>query len=819
MEGAPPSSQRGWLSERLLPEPGGAGVVRYAGGEQTEELATEDLHEVDGGLASALAAQAPPGAERPVPPQAPPSRQATRASGTVTAGGPTGQRLPGNPKPGGDRRPPQMPRGLKLTTGVWLGPKPLETTSSEQPSQPSPEEEPAVVRLPSISVGEAAPSAETGDLWEWPPAPLERPVAEGAPASVPAQAQQDIIGRPAAEERPAVLRQPPQTASEAPRDLAVQTRPEPQTILPPAVSSSVSGDPQVGGTRPDESPPAVASLAPEIVPASGAGSAPAMPERRTEPGPPSSTAPTLPPEPPDSAATRAQTHGPGGNERGEPKVGVKRPLASPNSQAQRLEAQFTAARLGESGEAQTPKLSPARTSTGEAGGPGGPPLEPNSVEAQQAAVVFAKPAPDAGALGPSPRGDLAVGNEAPGDLAVSESAAAAQNPAAGASQDASPAASASEASVDAQTAPEPGRGSQQAAQAVSTGQGEDKGATGAGANGDGGANGGRLPAAEGALGPAQALPSVLIDPELSVDPPPRTQVRRQQRARAARATKATVRIELPTDLRLGSGGALSAPFLRPYSSRSRLPLRAIAIIVLAVVAGGAALLAWRSRDGRVQVEVSTVAGARLPEANIYVDGQLVCEGSPCVHALPPGVYRVRAQATGMAPTAEGSVQISPGTTLRHTIQMLPEEHSESGTLVVLEGPDPLVLSVDGRRIGELPQRLEGLEAGQHDLRMSVPGGGASLEKTIEIRPNEILQLQGQSPAKQGRIELKLGPSAAGATVTLDDATILDVPASLPLEAGPHMLRATKAGFEDFERRIEIGAGQVEEVEIQLIAAE
>jgi hypothetical protein len=134
----------------------------------------------------------------------------------------------------------------------------------------------------------------------------------------------------------------------------------------------------------------------------------------------------------------------------------------------------------------------------------------------------------------------------------------------------------------------------------------------------------------------------------------------------------------------------------------------------------------------------------------------------------------------------------------------------------------MTLFVDDIRVGKLPQEVAGLSAGKHWIKLEPEGGGPAIEKAVTIVAGEMLDVD-PAPAKRDKalVTVQLSPDSEGASVTLDDAFLLDFPAELELEPNKvHKLTATKAGYEDYTLDVQVDEGETEKlIEIALTPLE
>jgi len=125
----------------------------------------------------------------------------------------------------------------------------------------------------------------------------------------------------------------------------------------------------------------------------------------------------------------------------------------------------------------------------------------------------------------------------------------------------------------------------------------------------------------------------------------------------------------------------------------------------------------------------------------------------------------------------------------------------------------LTLYVDGKRVGKLPQELSGLSGGKHWIKLDAEDGSPAIEKAVVILAGETVDVE-PSAAKRDKalVTIRLSPGSEGASVTLDDAFLLDFPAELELEPqSVHILSASKPGYEDFSVEVQVEEGESEKL--------
>jgi hypothetical protein len=334
----------------------------------------------------------------------------------------------------------------------------------------------------------------------------------------------------------------------------------------------------------------------------------------------------------------------------------------------------------------------------------------------------------------------------------------------------------------------------------------------------------------------EQLPSIMLADDVEAEPD-------SSARRAMRAARATVRLELPPGFgRPGSpvGGSAPpsysappgfapapayAPGYPPSVPASELAggsmlgqprtrrLLGFALAALAVLV--MLLLALRPRTGSLVVTALGPGNRAVDDVTIFVDGKPLCDISPCrIKGLGPGVHTLRASAPNLASRAEESVEITAGEEATYNIDLLsvaPEVRA--GGLRMAAADVPLTLYLDGKRVGRLPQEISGLPSGKHWVKLDPEDGTPAIEKSVNIVAGETVVVD-PTPAQRDKalVTIRLGPGSEGASVTFDDAFLLDFPAELELEPNTmHSLTATKPGFEDLAMEVKIGAGETEKL--------
>jgi len=181
-----------------------------------------------------------------------------------------------------------------------------------------------------------------------------------------------------------------------------------------------------------------------------------------------------------------------------------------------------------------------------------------------------------------------------------------------------------------------------------------------------------------------------------------------------------------------------------------------------------------------------------------------------VKGLSSGTHRLRAVAPGLASKGDHAVDVSAGAEAIYNIELsTTEPEPKSGGMHVKAGTADMILYVDDARIGKLPQNVSGLTPTKHWIKLEPENGGPSFSKSVTVPAGEIVEVD-PTPAKRDKalVTIRLSPESEGASVTLDDAFLLDFPAELELEPrSTHTLTATKPGYEDFSMQLQVEEGE------------
>lgn len=246
---------------------------------------------------------------------------------------------------------------------------------------------------------------------------------------------------------------------------------------------------------------------------------------------------------------------------------------------------------------------------------------------------------------------------------------------------------------------------------------------------------------------------------------------------------------------------LGSPALTVLASRWR-PLAVLGGLVVALAVTVVVLLS--RREGNIALTVAGPKGEALDSVALYLDGQRVCERSPCRVTARAGAHVVSASAQGYAAPPTETVTVEGG---KDTALHLTFTEALTGGLRVSGSAPGLTLHVDGREIGPLPQELEGLSAGRHEVRIAGNRHFAEVKKSVLVEAGKTLSLgEVRPPVVQGTLTVRAGKNAKGAKIRLVSGDYKrdcpKPPFSLDIDTSrKNVIHASKLGYEELEREL------------------
>ncbi len=177
--------------------------------------------------------------------------------------------------------------------------------------------------------------------------------------------------------------------------------------------------------------------------------------------------------------------------------------------------------------------------------------------------------------------------------------------------------------------------------------------------------------------------------------------------------------------------------------------------------------------------------------------------------LVPGKYRVKASSAGYL-SRDVEVEVEN----RIPKMVLVSLASDSAMLNINSEPAGATVTVNGLSKGTTPCKLDRLPAGDNEVVVSMPDYDVYRSK-IKLQANQEQTIDVKLKSQPSVLSVISTP--AGAKLFVDDTLKGVTPLTVEsLEAGSHVLRAEKDGYEPMSRSVEINRAQKKVEEFQLV---
>lgn len=199
-------------------------------------------------------------------------------------------------------------------------------------------------------------------------------------------------------------------------------------------------------------------------------------------------------------------------------------------------------------------------------------------------------------------------------------------------------------------------------------------------------------------------------------------------------------------------------------------------------------------SGGAEIKSDPAGGA------IWIDGRDTGLRTPAtVSDLTPGLHEVLVR--GDCAAGRQQVEIVPAGTALVRVPLLPQ----GGMLRLELSPTDAQVELDGSRLPVVAGLPMAVDCGTHSLKVSAEGH-QTLVMTVEVQAALTTDHRVTlDPVGLGQLQVEVAP--AQASIWLDERLLGQGPQQLEVTSGPHLLRATLAGYSDQERQIVVERGQ------------
>lgn len=274
---------------------------------------------------------------------------------------------------------------------------------------------------------------------------------------------------------------------------------------------------------------------------------------------------------------------------------------------------------------------------------------------------------------------------------------------------------------------------------------------------------------------------------------------------------------------------------RPSGGGSKIGVVLAALALLGVI--GLAVFMFMPRTGEFKINVQSKSGSSVARAEIFVDGQKVCDTAPCVaRNLEPGPRTIKVIVPGAGAVPPLTETVVAG---KETAVLVEVDDSEGGDEEVAgtgfkasSKQAGIKVFVDGKERGTMPAAITDLPPGEHEIRFEAGPKYKPLKKTIDVEDGKIEDL-GDIALVVLKGDLVLELKTAGAKVKLISSGAKKVEKRLPdslWKSPPVKLEdldakltwtivATKKGYDDFEEAVKFDDGEAEKTLVIELAKE
>jgi formylglycine-generating enzyme required for sulfatase activity len=228
--------------------------------------------------------------------------------------------------------------------------------------------------------------------------------------------------------------------------------------------------------------------------------------------------------------------------------------------------------------------------------------------------------------------------------------------------------------------------------------------------------------------------------------------------------------------------------------------------VIDVPAGGFQVFELQLEElpGRVGIELQPGVAFQL-----FVDARAVVTGSDNIAEISGGTHTLRIETQRYLPVEQQLDVAGMGQAQQLAIALQPAWARAR----IDSQPPGAAVAVDGAVVGVTPLETELLQ-GEHTLVLTLDKHQPlSLQQQVQAGTELVLDALRLQPA-DGRLVLASDP--AGASVSIDGAFVGTTPVTVALASGSaHALRLTKPGYQPFDRQLQLGADEEQQLEARL----
>ncbi len=209
----------------------------------------------------------------------------------------------------------------------------------------------------------------------------------------------------------------------------------------------------------------------------------------------------------------------------------------------------------------------------------------------------------------------------------------------------------------------------------------------------------------------------------------------------------------------------------------------------------------------------------VPDASVYLDGNLHPDKTPTlIRKVLVGPHVIEIRKDPAMPWKQ-TLNVEEGKTFKVRAELKATIGGPGGSVRVLSNVEGASVFLDGNDLGPAPMDIKDVKPGEHvievkaagylvsEKRITVGAGSAAVLK-FELQPEKAATTTGT---------LKVVSPVPEAVVYVDGENVGSVPQTREVTSGDHFVVVTKKGYQKFEKKIRIEAGQTISVTAELKA--
>jgi len=236
--------------------------------------------------------------------------------------------------------------------------------------------------------------------------------------------------------------------------------------------------------------------------------------------------------------------------------------------------------------------------------------------------------------------------------------------------------------------------------------------------------------------------------------------------------------------------------------------------------------AWlETKDNQVQTFAPTikeiakpkygtvVVDADVPDAEVFIDGNKHPDNTPAVISnVIEGLHVVEVKKSPALPWKQ-TIEVKASQQTKVRAELAATMNGGVGVVRVLCDGQGARAFIDGTDMGSVPVDIKDVKAGDHLIQCKAPGFQTGERHVMVTAGGSSVEQFKLNPDVSGTLEVR--PTEIGATVIVDGTSIGAGRQSLQVKEGDHLVQVKLEGFQKFEQKVAVKAGDTAVVDAKL----